>query len=273
MKIGIIGQGFVGKAVFDKLSSHYDVLTYDINKKLCNSSFKNIKNLCNIIFTCVPTPMNKDGSCHIEILNKIIEELSSKKELIIVNKSTVPPGTTEYLNKIHENINVVFNPEFLTERNAKHDYENQKRIIIGGPKSATTKLKTLFVKVFPNAHIIKTGSGHAEMVKYLTNAFLATKISFANEIYELCEHFDLDYDKVVEYSKLDERLGKSHWSVPGHDGDYGFGGHCLPKDLSALIFLTEKFKTTNNVLKSVKKTNDKKRNIRDWEEMIGRAII
>jgi UDPglucose 6-dehydrogenase len=272
MKIGIIGQGFVGKAVFDKLSKHYDVLTYDINEKLCNSSFQIIKNTCEIIFTCVPTPMNKDGSCHIEILKKIIKKLSSKKGLIIVNKSTVVPGTTKNFNEKFKNIDVVFNPEFLTERNAKDDYENQTRIIIGGPKSATTKLKMLFVKVFPSAHIIKTGSSHAEMIKYFTNSFLATKVSFANEMHELCEILKLDYDKIVEYAILDNRLGNSHWAVPGPDADFGFGGHCFPKDLSAIIKITEDLKTTNNVLKSVKKTNDKVRKNRDWEKMKGRAV-
>ena len=72
------------------------------------------------------------------------------------------------------------------------------------------------------------------MVKYLTNSFLATKVSFANEIYQVCEKLNIDYDKVVEYATLDDRLGKSHWNVPGPDGDFGFGGHCLPKDLSYL---------------------------------------
>ena len=96
----------------------------------------------------------------------------------------------------------------------------------------------MFSKAFPTAHIIKTDSTHAEMVKYLTNSFLATKVSFANEIYQICEKLKVDYDKVVEYATLDDRLGKTHWQVPGPDGDYGFGGHCLPKDLSACLLYT-----------------------------------
>ena len=110
------------------------------------------------------------------------------------------------------------------------------------------------------------------MVKYLTNTFLSTKVSFANEIYQICQEVDVDYDKVVEYATLDERLGKSHWMVPGHDGDFGFGGHCFPKDLSALIKLSEDLNTTNNVLKSVRDTNDEVRGNRDWEKMKGRAV-
>ena len=81
-----------------------------------------------------------------------------------------------------------------------------------------------------------------------------------------------DYDKVIEYVLYDKRIGKSHFNVPGPDGDYGFGGHCFPKDLSAIIKLSNDLKSTNNVIKSVKRTNDKVRINRDWEEMKGRAV-
>ena len=92
-------------------------------------------------------------------------------------------------------------------------------------------------------------------------------------MYELCNALKLDYDKVIEYASLDKRLGNSHWSVPGPDGDLGFGGHCLPKDLAAIIKLTEDLETCNSTLKSVQKTNDKLRKNRDWDNMKGRAVI
>ena len=110
------------------------------------------------------------------------------------------------------------------------------------------------------------------MVKYLTNTFLSVKLSFANEIYQLCDGLDIDYDKVVEYATYDDRLGKSHWNVPGHDGDFGFGGHCFPKDLKALLHLTEKLGTINNVLCATNETNNNVRQNRDWESMKGRAV-
>ena len=169
-------------------------------------------------------------------------------------------------------MNIVFNPEFLTERNAVNDYDNQERIIIGGPRPATTTLKNIFSKVFPNAKVIKTGSKHAEMIKYFTNCFLATKVTFANEMYQICNNLGLDYDKVVEYSICDKRIGNTHLNVPGHDGDFGFGGHCFPKDLNAIIHLTKKIGSANNLLRSVKETNDELRKNRDWEKMVGRAI-
>ena len=272
MNIGIIGQGFVGNAVYQKFKNFFKVYTYDIVAKLCNSSYDELINNCKIIFICIPTPMNKDGSCNSELVKEVLFKLNKKSKAIVVNKSTIPPGTTAKFNDQFENLKIIFNPEFLTERNAIEDFNNQDRIILGGPRPATTELKQIYSIVFPNAYVIKTGSTHAEMIKYFTNCFLANKVSFSNEMHELCDALDLDYDKVVEYATLDTRLGNSHWAVPGPDGDFGFGGHCFPKDLSAIIKMTNDLGTTNNILKSVQKTNNKVRNNRDWEKMKGRAV-
>ena len=272
MKIGIIGRGFVGNAVYQKFKNFFKVYTFDIIPELCNSSYNDLIKNCKIIFVCLPTPMNKDGSCNVQLVKDVLSKLNKETKAIIVNKSTVIPGTTESFNKEFKNLDIVFNPEFLTERNAIEDFNNQERIILGGPRPATTELKQIYSTVFPKAYVIKTGSKHAEMIKYFTNSFLATKVSFANEMHELCDNLDLDYDKVIEYAILDNRLGNSHWAVPGPDGDVGFGGHCFPKDLSAIINLTDKLGLINNVLKATKDTNDKLRKNRDWEKMKGRAI-
>ncbi len=276
--IGIIGQGFVGNAIYQKFKNYFDVLTYDLDSKLCNSTLENLCEKCETIFVCLPTPMNENGSCCTDIVEdclKDIEILTSfeQKQKTIVLKSTVSPGTTEKWNTEFSFLQIIFNPEFLTEANAVSDFENQNRIILGGPRPQTTKLKQIYSKVFPKAHIIKTNSTHAEMVKYLTNSFLATKVSFANEIYQICEKLKVDYDKVVEYATLDDRLGKTHWQVPGPDGDYGFGGHCLPKDLSALIHIAMKLDVDINVLNAVEEANDVVRKNRDWENMKGRAVV
>ena len=272
MNIGIIGQGFVGNAVYQKFKKFYEIKTFDLDLTKANSTKEEVINQ-DIVFVCLPTPMSKDGSCYLGIVENVLKEINdSQTNKTVVVKSTIPPGSTAKWNKKFTNLNVAFNPEFLTERNAVKDYENQNRIILGGPRSATTLLKQVFSKVFPKAHIIKTDSTHAEMVKYLTNTFLSVKVSFANEIYQLCEGLDIDYDKVVEYATYDNRLGDSHWSVPGHDGDYGFGGHCFPKDLSALLFLSKELGTLSNVLQATQDTNNKVRQDRDWEKMKGRAV-
>ena len=240
MNIGIIGQGFVGNAVYNKFKNYYNVLTFDLDKTICNSSFEKINKDCKYIFVCLPTPMNTDGSCYTGIVEDLLTMLDNRsKEIsqskIVVVKSTIPPGTTKKWNDKFDNLSVVFNPEFLTEANAVKDYENQNRIILGGPKNETLQLNSIFSKVFPNAKIINTNSTDAEMVKYTTNSFLAMKVSFANEIYQICKKVNADYDKVIESTIQDDRLGTSHWKVPGPDGDFGYGGHCFPKDINALI--------------------------------------
>ena len=197
----------------------------------------------------------------------------NNKTKIGIIKSTVTPGSVEKWNKTYGNLQIVFNPEFLTEANAVNDYNNQNRIILGGPRPSTTRLKPLFAKVFPKAHIIKTDSTHAEMVKYLTNSFLATKVSSANEMYQICEGLKIDYDKVVEYSQYDDRLGNSHWAVPGPDGDFGYGGHCFPKDVRALITVAEELSIFPEMLLATDAKNALVRVNKDWEKMKGRAVI
>tara|TARA_X000001382_G_scaffold114374_1_gene92654 strand:+ start:1129 stop:1959 length:831 start_codon:yes stop_codon:yes gene_type:complete len=275
MKLGVVGQGYVGSAIKEGFSGFYDIETYDKydeDKSSCNLS--KMVEMCKVIFVCVPTPMKKDGSCDTSIVESVIEELSeNQKELIVVIKSTIPPGTTNRLNKKYENLSIIFNPEFLTEANFIEDFKNQKRIILGGTRKGTNKLRQIYGYVFPKSHIIKTGSITAEMIKYLTNTFLSTKVSFANEMYLLCDKLGIDYDKVVEYATLDDRLGVTHWNVPGPDGDFGFGGHCFPKDLKALISICDEYDLDSDVLRSVMYTNDKVRKDRDWEKMKGRAVV
>ena len=274
--IGIIGQGFVGNAIYQKFKNFFDVKTYDLKVKLCNSTFEEVARQ-DIIFVCLPTPMDKDGSCHIGLVEQTLHNISVAKSpnlfRTVVIKSTIPPGTTKKLNVKYPNLHIAFNPEFLTEANAVLDFENQNRVILGGHREATTKLRRIYSKVFPTAHIIKTSSTHAEMVKYLTNAFLATKVSFANEMYQICEGLGVDYDKVIEYAMLDDRLGNTHWNVPGPDGDFGYGGHCFPKDVKALIKVAESLSVHPTVLISTNTKNNEVRVNKDWENMKGRAVI
>jgi UDPglucose 6-dehydrogenase len=131
----------------------------------------------------------------------------------------------------------------------------------------------IFWPVFPKANIILTDSTEAEMVKYLTNNFLSVKVAFANEMYDLCSTLNVDYNDVIDMAIYDERLGKSHWSVPGPDGDFGFGGHCFPKDLAAILSVTKEHDTVDNVLRAAQATNNSVRQNKDWEQMEGRAVI
>ena len=274
--IGIIGQGFVGNAIYQKLNKYYKVFTYDLMAKLSNSTFEETIERCKIVFICLPTPMNSDGSCNLDIIDKVLTQINeyTDTERIVVIKSTIIPGSTDKFNAKFKNIDIIFNPEFLTEANAVDDFENQSRLLLGGSLKSTTKIKQIFSAVFRKTpRIIKTDAKSAELVKYVTNTFLATKVSFANEIYKLCESLELDYDKIIEMATLDPRLGDSHWGVPGPDGDFGYGGHCFPKDLAAIVQMSKEKNTLNHVLKAAQATNDAVRKNRDWENMKGRAVI
>jgi len=286
MIIGIVGQGYVGTAIKVGFEPHYKVETYDkYDEKKSTCDLADLVAECEVIFVCVPTPMNKDGSCHTDIVESVVKDIDKwcyaywgnyeyqkskgiDRKPIVVIKSTVPPGTTDRLHRKYKSVNVIFNPEFLTEANFLEDFKNQTRIILGGTRKGTTILRQVYSKVFPHATIVKTGSKTAEMVKYFINCFLGTKISFANEMKQICDTIDIDYDKVVEYATYDERLGKSHWAVPGPDGELGFGGHCLPKDVSAIVS-----EFGSDLLESVLGVNDKVRKNRDWEDMKGRAVV
>lgn len=294
-KIGIIGQGFVGSAIREGMRHAFEVVTYD--KKDGNNIWvhcsthvhpsmpaddpiaKVLELVDGPIFVCVPTPMNADGSASTAIVDSVVKSIvnhpsykDSEAGPVII-KSTVPPGTTERLMK-ETGAGIIFNPEFLTEKNAAEDFKNQNRIIIGGPRPWSNVVKNMYQKAYQNVPTVKTSATTAEMVKYVTNTFLATKVAYANEIAQICNLLDdVDYDKVIEYATKDSRLGNSHWSVPGPDGKMGFGGSCFPKDLNALIAATEGIEGDCPLLKAVWAKNLEVRPERDWEELKGRAVV
>ena len=275
MNVGIIGQGFVGSAIKEGLEGFHEIRTYDIDVTKGNRTHQQVCCKSDIIFMCLPTPMRKDGSCDIRILEKAILKLDQlvyekSHHPVVVIKSTVPPGTTDRLNAMTKSCDVCFSPEFLTEANSFKDFKNQSRIIIGG--SGAKIVKQMFRKPFPNIPIVITHSKTAEMVKYFINCFLATKVTFANQMYQICLDNNIDYDKVCEYALYDARIGKSHLAVPGPDGDLGFGGHCFPKDLAAMITFAKLNDGDTSFLESVQEFNDKCRRMRDWELMKGRAV-
>jgi UDPglucose 6-dehydrogenase len=277
-KIGVIGQGFVGTAVKEGMKNYYDVRTFDINGDCNESSLGELVKNVNETFLCLPTPMRKSGECDLSIVKDCLAQLSvmvgyyNKKDFIVIIKSTIPPGTTEKLNVEFSNIHIAFNPEFLTEANAIEDYKNQNRIIVGADRPYSSRVKQIFAKAFPKVPIIKTSSTIAETIKYVTNTFLSMKVSYANEIYKLCEGLNIDYDKVIEYARYDDRLGNSHWSVPGPDGDFGFGGHCFPKDIAALQYVMKTLNVDSTMLDATIKKNEMVRTDRDWEKQVGRAV-
>lgn len=277
-KVGIVGQGFVGSAIREGLKDFHTLSTFDLDRSKCTEkSIGTLIKKSRIIFVCLPTPMKKDGSCDIRIVERCISDINDycmKRNTVrtVVVKSTVPPGTTKSLNSKCSNLDIIFSPEFLTESNSFNDFKNQNRIILGGSTRGTTNVKMMFRKAFPEIPILKTDSDTAEMVKYFTNCYLATKVIFANQMHEICSKMGINYDRVVKCSVHDPRIGNTHLKVPGPDGDFGFGGHCFPKDLQAVIAFAENKNVDADFLISAWNKNNKIRKNKDWESMVGRAV-
>ena len=280
MRIGIIGKGFVGSAVeygfTCEKNLNAEIKVFDINPKLKTHSLEDTINKSDYIFLSLPTPANPDGTIHLDIVDNALAEIdkSLNNDCIILLRSTVVPGTSQLFAKKYPKLQLVFNPEFLTEKNANYDFINQSRIILGGNKHLTEKVARLYNWRFDNSiPIIQTNYETAEFIKYVNNCFLATKVSFMNEMKLIANQIDIDWDKTIEGFTLDPRVGNSHVSVPGHDGKYGFGGSCFPKDMQALINFSESLNIDSKILKAAWDTNLKVRPEKDWETLEGRAII
>lgn len=274
MKIGIIGNGFVGQAITHGFVLHVDdIMIYDTDPKRSTHSLNELVNNSDVIFICVPTPMFESGECDLSIVNKVVNDLSEYdciNSKVVVIKSTVVPGTTEKLANEYPNMNFVFNPEFLTERKARLDFINTARIVLGSNKAvANSKVEELYKIRFPHTKIIKTDFGTAQLIKYMANCFFATKVSFMNEMYQICEAINGDWNKALEGFITDGRIGNSHIDVPGHDGDFGFGGKCFPKDLNAMIKRAEELGVSPDVMKGAWEKNKQVRKNLDWYDIPG----
>jgi len=281
MNIGIIGRGFVGSAVANGFSPstgyNANIRIYDKDPSRSLNSLEDTVNKSDFIFLSLPTPSNKDGSISLKILEDSINEINavnSNSENIVLLRSTVVPGTSEAFQKKFTNIRIVFNPEFLTERSAYFDFINQSRVILGGLSEHVEKVANLYSDRFgSHLPIIKTNFQTAELIKYMNNCFFATKVSFLNEMKQISDLVDADWDNAVEGFILDGRIGHSHINVPGHDGKFGFGGSCFPKDMRALITFSDQLNLDLKTLKGAWETNLVVRPEKDWEELKGRAVV
>ena len=278
--IGIVGNGFVGSSVAFGFSPQtgcdgVSVKIYDKDESKSTHSLSDTLT-SEFIFVSVPTPSNPDGSISLGVVYDVFDEISllnPRKDNIILLRSTVTPGTTRKIKNKYRNLNIVFNPEFLTERSAKLDFINQSRFIVGGKKRDADRVEELFKWRFGyTTPIIKTTYETAELIKYMNNTFFATKVSFLNEMHQIANACGADWDAAIEGFVRDGRVGHSHMNVPGPDGKFGFGGSCFPKDIQAMINFAKRMGISPNVLKGAWETNLDVRPERDWEELKGRSV-
>lgn len=235
MNIGIVGNGFVGNAIYQNFKDVVLTNVFDTQKHKCYNSIEEVLK-SDIIFVCLPTPMKNDGQCDLSFVIKFFEEIEIKNgSPLFVIKSTVPIGTTEKICNMRKDLRIVHNPEFLTAVNAVEDFANSDRHIIGGRQDWCIELRNFYLDHLSFTPIQIVESKESETIKYFCNSFLASKVSFFNNLFEMCQKFDMNFDSVKDGVCSDRRIGKSHTKVPGPDGLMGFGGYCFPKDINALI--------------------------------------
>jgi len=273
--IGFIGCGFVGNAVLQSFKNHFNCEIFDIVKeKATTSSIQELMEKCKVIFMALPTPTSSNGDIYLNDIESAYQEINKySDEHIVVLKSSVPPGTTKFLNSKFPKVFTIFNPEFLTEKNAVSDFANQERIILGGDYgNKLLRVVECYKKVFPDTIIQITDSSTAEMTKFFINIFLATKVSLSNEFYRICEKMNISYDDVRHLSTQDSRIGLSHTKVPGDgtgvsSGGFGFSGTCFPLNLSILKSLAKKLEVETPILNSVEyRNNNLDRPQMDWKK-------
>jgi len=268
--IGIVGFGFIGKAVCHGFSLHANIKIYDKYGDSPNTLEDTI-NSSDYIFVGVPTPMRDDGTQDLTYLDDAIgsiAEVATHQKIIII-KSTVVPGTNRSFALKYPKHYFISNPEFLTQRTFRLDFINSARIIVGGQPQATSWVRDLYRIRFPHTPIYRTTWEAAEIVKYMTNCFFALKISFCNEVYQLCDKLQIPYNDLKAMWLSDGRVGNSHTDVPGHDGDLGYGGKCFTKDVQAFITWAESTGMTFETLRAAESVNTKVRSLKDWENIKG----
>ncbi len=279
--IGVIGYGFVGKAVaygfadYDRINGRepkHQVLIYDKFKPY--HELDEVLEKSEVLFICLPTPFHEDQlridlSICDETIGQIVPRIAGKGKVVVI-KSTVVPGTTRRYAQSYPQVPFAFNPEFLTEANYLQDFVKSERVVIGADNDwVAQRLIDLYRSCFPQTPILKMSSSAAEIVKYQCNVLLATKVAVSNIFYDLCKSEGVSYNDVKRAVAMDSRIGGSHMDVTT---ERGFGGKCFPKDLGAIIGCCRELNLDCRLLEEVHAYNLRVRKVKDWQEIAGASV-
>jgi nucleotide sugar dehydrogenase len=256
MRVGIVGLGFVGGSVrqwFERYTDH-EMFYFDLYKNI--GSVEEV-NKAEVIFVAVPTPFHANGDNLVGYNDAaVLEALANITDgHTVVIKSTVMPGTTRRLQEMYPNKTILFNPEFLRELTAYDDFNVPDRQIIGYARTSDIGEAYEVLRLLPDAPYKKVLlSDEAELVKYFGNVFLASKVIFANQMFDICSAVGVSYNSVKDAAAKDPRIGDSHLNV--HDLGYrGYGGHCFPKDTRALRQFARSLGVDTDFLDSMERIN------------------
>lgn len=259
LKIGIVGYGYVGKAVaasYPNAELFINDPEYTGHKHYADISV--IRDHCDAVFVCVPTPQSATGECDTNILNKVLNDLA-RTAAVVICKSTAPPDY--YWVKQNAIANLAHVPEFLTQARAEFDYVNPHKIVVGCEERLRNRVADVLMSSminFDRVRIEYCNIAEASFFKYLANNMLAIKVIINNEFAELATSLGLNWNKIADIARTDPRLGTSHWRVPGVDGA-GFGGACFPKDTQALQYQAQIRNVDTSVLNAAVAKNNRLR--------------
>jgi len=281
MNIGLIGYGIVGKAVEHGFKDKCNVFIYD--PKLPEKSETSIKDLIlkvDFVFIAVPTPMLDiyGGPSDTSIMDSVMTEVNNacidviKPPIIIIKSAILPSRLADYA-KFFPSLKLVKSPEYLTDKNSMDDFVNAKLLVLGGEREYTDQVEKLF-KEFSICKPCKVG--HCDLIaagflKYMENCYLAMKVIFMNQFYEVLRKSGSKstWEEVAEIFHYDSRMGNSHYGVPGPDGDFGYGGKCLPKDVNGFIYYAQSLGYDLSLMKEVWNINMDIRKDIDWAKIEG----
>jgi len=264
LKLGIIGNGFVGSAVANGFNK--DVEQFIVDPKYNDNTINEMMGFGpSIIFVCVPTPpQDSHYDVDVHIADTVLKQLAQQKyKGVVVIKSTITP---DHLTRFKKNykLSIVYNPEFLTEANAFDDFINPSMQVLGGKWRDCETVEKAYVrhssvKIVPT---FKTDLITASLIKYTVNSWLATKVTFFNELFQLhkASGTKVPWENFTEMLSQDDRIGDTHMKVPGPDGEFGYGGHCFPKDTKALMYYAKLKRTDLSILKKAIEKNNIFRN-------------
>jgi UDPglucose 6-dehydrogenase len=247
MKLGIVGHGFVGTAVDHGFTRDVRKFIVDPKHNSTNTIEDLIKFKPDAVFVCVPTPQLESGECNTTILEDVMRQLNNSKGLLVIVKSTVPSYKLQNIKEQCVDLRIVYNPEFLTEKNYIEDFRNPTMHVFGGINADTDAVEKLYREHSACAEcpVYKTDLTTASMVKYCINSFLATKVTFMNEMYDVLKAArGTDWNTFSKIIATDTRMGNTHLKVPGNDGQRGYAGSCFPKDTAALAWFAREILNT-----------------------------
>jgi len=273
MKIGIIGYGVVGRAIEYGFKDNADVLILDPAYPDVSVTMEQMTKEAEFIFVGVPTPMNVDDNGKIDttIVDSVIDQIASfNYEGIVISKSTVTPSQLNNMVERHPSLRLCMSPEYLIDANPIEAFIEEPMIVVGSNREEDAQS---VLDLFKNYSICKATQFFkcdlisAGILKYMENCFLALKVTFMNQMFEIhkASGSNDSWDSLVEIFHGDPRMGNSHGKVPGPDGDYGYGGKCFPKDVNAMINYTyDELGFDFDLMKKVWEINLRIRKDIDW---------